>query len=237
MLLVNAGRLNILECLRPGMVAAEIGVAEGDFSDYLLNDMKPSKLHLIDPWRFQDVADYEMDANNTTDAEGDRRYADVQKKFSGVIDAGVVEIHRALSIEIADTFPDEYFDFVYVDAIHTYEGCLADLHAFDKKVKRNGFIAGHDYQTNPNAKAHHNGVVQAVHDFVKQTGYAFIALTFEEAPSFVIAKNPDSAAALQFISELTKRFMIMAHIPNAEDKIFEQVELPSSPQRYVFSFG
>lgn len=237
MLLVNAGRINILGCLRPGMVAAEIGVAEGYFSNYLLHDMKPSKLHLIDPWRFQDVADYAMDANNTTDAEGDRRYAAVQKRFSDAINSGVVKMHRALSTEIADSFPDDYFDFVYVDAVHTYEGCLADLRAFDKKVKRNGFIAGHDYQTIPIAKAHHNGVVRAVHDFVKQTGYSFIALTFEEAPSFVIAKNPDSAAALQFVSELTKKFTVMAHIPNAEDRIFEQVEVPESPQRYIFSFG
>ena len=146
-------------------------------------------------------------------------------------------MHRALSTEVVDQFPDDYFDFVYVDAVHTYEGCLTDLQIFDRKVKRNGFIAGHDYQTIPIARAHHNGVVQAVHDFVKQTGYSFTALTFEEAPTFVIAKNPDAPAAMHFVSELMKKFIIMAHIANAEDRVFEQVEVPSSAQRYIFSFG
>lgn len=237
MLLVNANRIDILTCMAPGGIAGEIGVAEGFYAGHLLTYLKPAKLHLIDPWRFQAIPDYVMDANNTSDEEGDRRCEAVRKMFAEPISSGVVEIHRGLSTEVVDTFPDGYFDFLHVDAIHTYEGCLADLRAFDKKVKRNGLITGHDFQTIPIAKAHHNGVVRAVNDFVTETGYTFLALTFEEAPTYVIAKDPDSPAAMNFVAALAKRYLIMAQIANAEQKAFEQVEVPFAPQKYIFSFN
>lgn len=237
MLLVNANRTDILTCMAPGGIAGEIGVAEGHYASHLLTHLKPAKLHLIDPWRFQDIPDYVVDANNTSNEEGDRRYEAVQAKFSAPIDAGIVQMHRALSTEVVSSFEDEYFDFVYVDGIHTYEGCLADLRAFDRKVKRSGFIVGHDYQTIPIARAHHNGVVKAVSDFVAETGYTFLALTFEESPTYVIAKNPDSAIAMNFVASLARKYMVMAQIANAEHKAFEQVEVPFAPQKYIFSFN
>jgi len=236
MLLVKANRNDILTCMDPGCIAGEIGVAEGYYSGHILNCLKPRKLHLIDPWRFQDRPDYSTDINNTTDEEGERRYQAVQKKFSESISAGVVSVHRALSTEIVDDFPDEYFDFLHIDAVHTYSGCLTDLRMFAPKVKRTGFITGHDYQTIPIAKKDNNEVVRAVHDFIKETKFTFLALTFEEAPTYVLSKDPDSTPALNFIASLAKNYLIMAQIANAESKTFEQVEVPFSPQRYIFSF-
>ena len=142
MLLVNANRIDILTCMIPGCVAGEIGVAEAFYASHIMQYLQPAKLHLIDPWRFQDVPDYGMDANNTTDEEGDRRYNKVHEKFSKAINDGIVVMHRAVSHEIVDSFPDEYFDFLHIDAVHTYSGCLADLRTFERKVKRTGFITG-----------------------------------------------------------------------------------------------
>jgi len=235
-LLLNANRNDILSCIAPRGVAAEIGVAEGGYSECLLARLKPKKLHLIDPWRFQDSPDYVMDANNTSDEEGERRYKGVLEKFAEPIRAGVVKVHRALSTEIAESFPDEYFDFIHIDANHTYSGCLADLRALDHKVKRTGFITGHDYQTIPIARAHHNGVVQAVNCFVIETGYTLLALTFEEAPTYIIVKNRDTEEATDFISDVAKNYLVMAQIMNVERKVFEQIEAPTTPQRYIFSF-
>jgi len=236
MLLVNTRRIELLGCVAPRGVAAEIGTAESYFAEYMLKGLKPRKLHLIDPWRFQDIPDYVQDANNTTDAEGDRRYKAVLEKFHEPILAGIVKVHRALSVKIADSFPDEYFDFIHIDGNHTYSACLADLHAFDRKVKRTGFITGHDYQTIPIARAHHNGVVQAVNCFVIETGYTLLTLTFEVAPTYIIVKNRDTEEATDFISDVAKNYLVMAQIMNVERKVFEQIEAPTTPQRYIFSF-
>ena len=42
-------------------------------------------------------------------------------------------------------FPDGYFDFVYVDAGHTYAEVKQDLEDWYPKVKKGGLFAGHDY--------------------------------------------------------------------------------------------
>lgn len=49
------------------------------------------------------------------------------------------------STEVADLVPDETLDWVYIDADHRMEGCLADLKAWYPKVKSSGIVAGHDY--------------------------------------------------------------------------------------------
>jgi len=39
-------------------VGAEIGVWKGDFSQEILGIVKPRKLHLIDPWAYQDSVEF-----------------------------------------------------------------------------------------------------------------------------------------------------------------------------------
>jgi disulfide oxidoreductase YuzD len=42
-------------------------------------------------------------------------------------------------------FPDNYFDFVYIDANHTWQGITNDIHDWWPKVKLGGYLCGHDY--------------------------------------------------------------------------------------------
>lgn len=46
------------------------------------------------------------------------------------------------------------FDFVFIDADHTYNGCAGDIEAYLPLMKRGGTMAGHDF--------HWPGVAQAV---------------------------------------------------------------------------
>lgn len=54
--------------------------------------------------------------------------------------------------------PDASQDFVFIDADHSYQGCLADIRNYLPKVRPGGVLMGHDY--NPQAWP---GVVRAVH--------------------------------------------------------------------------
>jgi predicted O-methyltransferase YrrM len=47
--------------------------------------------------------------------------------------------------EVFKQFPDRTFDLVYIDAEHTYESVFRDIKQWLPKVKRGGWIAGHDY--------------------------------------------------------------------------------------------
>jgi hypothetical protein len=49
------------------------------------------------------------------------------------------------SSDAASLFDDEYFDFVFIDAEHTYEPMLEYIRDWLPKVKRGRFFGGHDY--------------------------------------------------------------------------------------------
>jgi hypothetical protein len=47
--------------------------------------------------------------------------------------------------ETMKAFPDEFFDFIYIDMSHDMESVYSDLITSYTKLKTNGFLAGHDY--------------------------------------------------------------------------------------------
>lgn len=222
MLLVFTDRTTLLSALPAGLTGAEIGTAGGDFAQAILDRTSPSKLHLIDPYRFIDSPDYLPDMSNVDDAEGERRFRFVQDRFATPIGNGQVALHRAASPEIAAQFNDHYFDYVYIDGNHTQSAVAADLDAFDRKVKPEGLIMGHDYVAHPGAKALNFGVVEAVNAFVKKTGYEFLMLTYEGAPSFILAKNRESPLAQRLVSAVLSSMIPAVAIENAEDKTMGQ---------------
>lgn len=61
-----------------------------------------------------------------------------------------VTVHDEFStnLELIKSFPDEYFDFVYIDGDHSYKGAKSDLINYFRKVRSGGVIAGHDYCCN-----------------------------------------------------------------------------------------
>lgn len=236
MYLLDCDRIKLMNCLPKGGVVAEVGVALGWHARHMFDQLQPRKLHLIDPWRHIVDPLYEIDENNTSDQEGDRRHAAVRQLFADEISQGRVEIHRGTSGELAGAFPDGHFDLVYIDGNHTHEACLNDLDLFRDKVKESGFLCGHDFQTIEIARRHNNGVVEAVNEFLARERFAFLALTFEEAPTYVLTRNPNSLDAMNFVATALRDFRVMAEIVNPERKVFRQLEVASAPQRYVFSF-
>ena len=139
--------------------AAEIGVFEGEYSQYLLDNWNGTMLHLVDPWK--QLEDYDDPPINLSD--------DVQEtRFLGVIERlkhleARYRIHRKRSCEAARMFQDYSLDFVYIDANHDYEHVREDLKTWFPKVSRNGIFAGHDYIDGNGTTVF--GVIQAVNEF------------------------------------------------------------------------
>lgn len=71
---------------------------------------------------------------------------------------------RIKSIEAIKTFPDGYFDFVYIDADHAYAHVVEDM-AWYAKVRKGGLFAGHDHQEKTLPNGVKFGVIQAVAEF------------------------------------------------------------------------
>ena len=148
---------------------AEVGVLHGGSAALILETCQPKTLYLIDLWKDQPrdaYADYR---------EGyicEKMYEGVLKRFKAEIASGQVVILRGYSTEVADAIQDESLDFAYIDADHSYKGCLADITEYWPKVKDGGIMAGHDYDdiewSKVDGKAVKRtdwGVVSAVNDF------------------------------------------------------------------------
>jgi Methyltransferase domain len=167
----NSGsRAFVLRRLPRNSVGAEIGVYKGVFSQEILKLVCPAKLHLIDPWMFQPSPEFSRawygGVLGESQAAMDGIYHSVVEKFRPNIVSGEVEVHRGRSAEIVSKFPDQYFDWIYVDGDHRYEGVMQDLKVFLPKLKQGGFVAGDDYH-NP---GWWNGGVQKAVDEVLSAG-------------------------------------------------------------------
>ena len=132
--------LNKLELFGEGV---EVGVRRGEFSRYILKNSKLRKLHMVDPWSYQDPKVYN-DISNQNQTKQERLYYDLKMFMENVYPRRHC-IHRGYSVEVSTKFPDDYFDFVYLDARHDYLGMMEDLRAWYPKVREGGLFAGHDY--------------------------------------------------------------------------------------------
>ena len=56
-----------------------------------------------------------------------------------------VMLIRDYGYNVAPLFEDKYFDFVFIDSDHSYDGTMQELNAWKDKTK---MIAGHDYGVN-----------------------------------------------------------------------------------------
>ena len=120
-------RDTLLSLLPEAGTVAEVGVAKGVFSRRILELNHPRILHLIDPWAKQDEEDYAPDPANAPQDIQDERMDKVLKRLKAPIKRGQVVVHREFSGAAAATFESAAFDWVYIDAMHTYDAVLADL--------------------------------------------------------------------------------------------------------------
>jgi len=97
----------------------------------------------------------------------DNIYRSVIERFREQIANGVVSVERGPSDRVAEEFPDNYFDWVYVDGDHRYESVLRDLELYHRKLKSGSIVAGDDY-TKAAGQWWGDGVIRAVGEVVRR---------------------------------------------------------------------
>src|SRR4030042_5498264 len=140
------------------LIGVEVGVFTGINAGYLLNNLPIKRLYLVDNYKPY----YDGGKEHYTQDQMDSFYATmmmtvVDPRFTLVMPL----IHD--SVWAAKLFSDEYFDFVYIAAGHTYLEVMEDINAWWPKTKSGGLFGGHDYGTINGAE-----VKKAVDDFIKE---------------------------------------------------------------------
>jgi Methyltransferase domain len=155
-----ASRTDLAELLPRGGLIAEVGTDRGHFARHILAKCDPAKLHLID-----------LD------------FAQLQPAVAQ--DARVVT-HMGYSHEILEKFPDNSFDWIYIDADHSYAGASRDAIAAASKVKPGGYLVFNDFaHMDPYFGSY--GVHRAVVDFAVSHGWGFLWLAYEPNALYDVA--------------------------------------------------
>lgn len=159
-------RLWLLEQLPIESVGVEIGVWKGDFSRWILEIVRPRKLLLVDPWAFSlapcDANTWHGGGAAQGQGDMDEIFQAVTARFQAETVTGRVQIHRAMSVDAAATFPDRTFDWIYIDGDHYYDSVKAGLESWERTLKPGGIIAGDDYRESP---VYGTDVIRAVDEF------------------------------------------------------------------------
>jgi hypothetical protein len=153
---------NFLNELGLNGIGIEIGVAEGNYSEILLKTSNLKTLYLLDIWETYDPILPNEPQEIIRKPYGEMRYKNVIKNMAKYGDR--TKIIRGDSKEVFKQFPDYFFDFIYIDADHSYENALQDINNWYPKCKINGVFAGHDY-INEMTRRGWCGVKQAVDEF------------------------------------------------------------------------
>lgn len=157
--------------LQPSPICLEIGCYEGSFSQMIWNTLKPQGLFLIDT--FETVDEQVYHDGLPTSYSTDLQYKIVKEKFSEQITKGTVTISKGTSDDLHPYFPENFFDFIYLDACHLQKCVENDLNNYFPKLNKNGILGGHDYNSV------FEGVRRAVDIFCLENGYILDLLSDE----------------------------------------------------------
>lgn len=166
----------------------EVGVFKGDFAEDILR-LCPNidKLTLVDMWAPGTIGSGNQDGNDYEVYDGEFLYDVVVNKFKG---NPKVDVVKSLSTVFLQSISDDSIDAIYIDADHSYEGCKNDLMLAQKKVKKGGWIMGHDFAITSKCKTSWEfGVNQAVTEFCAETGNTIHAFGMDGCVSFAIKKQ------------------------------------------------
>ncbi len=164
-------RYEALKKLPSGGIIAEIGVLGGDLSDWFLKTLAPKELHLIDLYNCADFPG--KDRFNKRQHE-----TFIYNRFDEQIKDELVKIKKGYSWDVMATYPDNYFDIIYIDAAHDYNSVKKDLQLSAKKIKENGFIVMNDYIMYDHLARSKYGVVEATNEFCINEGWEFLYYAF-----------------------------------------------------------
>jgi hypothetical protein len=139
---IMASRVAMLEQLPKRAVCGEIGTFKGEFAAQIAARCNPLELHLFD-LNFDQL---EVKLERAVRHEGD----------------SATELEK---------LPDGFFDWLYIDADHTYTGVKRDIAVATHKIKADGLLAFNDYTNWSFAELMPYGVRRAVNELCVAEGW------------------------------------------------------------------
>jgi disulfide oxidoreductase YuzD len=162
--------------LVPGGTIAEIGVAHGDFSEFLLAQLAPKTLVAFDIFNMHEAGSF-WGKDTRQLLQGMKHLDFYQHRFRDRGDQVITE--PGVSYLTLAKYPDRTFDMIYVDAAHDYPSVKRDADLALDKVKSDGFLVFNDYIMYDHLVGEPYGVVQVVNQILVERDLRIYALALE----------------------------------------------------------
>ena len=117
-------------------IGAEVGVADGRYSEVLCNNIPGLKLYAVDPYIAYD--------ENSQDGNQQQQDKCRELAWSRLHKFDVTFLYN-MSLDALNEVFDNSLDFVYIDANHKFDYAIMDIIGWSRKVRSGGIVAGHDY--------------------------------------------------------------------------------------------
>ncbi len=142
----------LTDCLPKNSVVAEVGTQEGYFARKIFDNSMPREFHIID-----------IDLSHF-------------RKKALIAETEQIIAHEGDSSTILAEFPDASFDWIYIDADHSYEGVRKDIEVAKNKVRESGMLVFNDYIYWSHLECYPYGVAQAVNELCINENWEIIYL-------------------------------------------------------------
>lgn len=160
-----ANRYDLIRALplRENPVIAEIGVATGDFSEFLITELEPRQFVAFDTFELHRLK--EIWGTPTRIAfrglTHDLFYRSRMLQYSPL-----VKIEHGPSRERLAAYPEREFDLIYIDAGHEYPDVKTDAEQAVRLLARSGFLVFNDYILHGDY-----GIIPAVNELLAEGGW------------------------------------------------------------------
>lgn len=181
----------LVELVPPaGTVIAEVGVGLGGLTQFILDRLHPREFVAIDTFQLHMLPS--VWSQSTREVFGCLCHRDYyERKFAQY--SAVLNVCEGDSHDCLARFPDLYFDLIYIDADHTYEGVKRDVTQAVKKLRPEGTLVFNDYVLFDHA-GNPYGVVPAVNELLTGGGWEVVAFAFHALMYCDIALRRGTAA-------------------------------------------
>jgi hypothetical protein len=152
-------------------VTCEVGFFRGEYSQIINEILKPKVHYVIDTFDDKHMVSGDKDGNNIIIQD-----MTIMAGYSRALG------YRTIKGTTYDLYGvNTYFDFIYIDADHSYEWVSKDLKNALSSVRPGAIIAGHDYSEHKFPGCH-----QAVNEFCTRYDLSIMITTNDGCPSYFI---------------------------------------------------
>lgn len=126
-------------------IVVELGVFAGRSTAVMASICKQKDIE------YYAIDNFSGSANKNDEATKHQQNRDIRKLFE--TNMKIMKLTDSMmviqtdSIKAATLFEDDTVDFCFIDADHAPQAVQKDIEAWWSKIKKGGFIAGHDYQS------------------------------------------------------------------------------------------